>query len=998
MARTATTSDDGDDEYRFLAGLIDKGMFEMAADEGTKFLRDHPRHEKAVLARYRLATALFELEEFQKATPHYEKLAQQGSFEYQAESTFRLGQCLLSLDRYGPAREAFLSTLRLKQDYLFAPATFLLGETAFRSGDSEEAEQRYQELLRLDADSEYVPAARRGLAWCAWNGKDVDATVERTQSYLARHGDEPEADEMRVLLGEALLEGDRPDEALAAFRTVTGREHGDARHRGSGYAYAAQGDHVRAAAEFAALIDETPDSRFAGEARLLQGIQTLRAGDAKGAVRLLKRAGSDSESLYWLAQAESEAGDPEGALSTLDRALTSKPDRDWGARIQVARGDLLSELGREDAALAAYEQGGSDYAMYAAAVAQLNGGDAEKAARLARRFIDSYPESTYAVQAQLVLGESQFELGRYEPAEEAFATVLGSHTETAHAARATTRIAWCRYLRGDLPGAAEGCEQVRARYSDQQEAEEALYMLARVRMEMDDKQSAFKLSETYARMFPQGRYLDEVLLMAGRAAPGDAGLGRLGLLVEQQPDSPLVPQALLELGDRLAADGRTDQAILRYEHLLTDHQDSEQAPQARYGLAWCLYGQERFEESARLLESVGRDDEASDELRLASWELCVWSYTKAGDPRAGAAAWRQFSRASTDDARRFDSVRAVVAAYRDAGRPGDGQALLDELLSSLRDPEVAIGVLVEGAYLALEGGDVDRADAQVQVARRRAPESTQVAEASFFVGEARFDSGNEERAIELYTASIQQASPMRANALYKLGFAELQRENLRAAEEAFGVLVDEYPASELWGESLFLLGETRFRQERYSEAVLAFQLLRREAPDHDVTPKALFRLGVALGHTESWEACEQTLALLARQHPEFENLAEAELWRGRALAARGNRRPARQAFERVVALDRGELAAQARLGIGRLLEGEDRFDEALSEYLKVAVLYGHEGPVSEALYRAGACLETLGDAEKARRQYTEVIEEHPDSRFAKPARERLSALPGGDRD
>ena len=51
--------DEGDDQYRFLVGLIDKEMYDMAAEEGTKFLRDHPRHEKVTLARYRLATELF---------------------------------------------------------------------------------------------------------------------------------------------------------------------------------------------------------------------------------------------------------------------------------------------------------------------------------------------------------------------------------------------------------------------------------------------------------------------------------------------------------------------------------------------------------------------------------------------------------------------------------------------------------------------------------------------------------------------------------------------------------------------------------------------------------------------------------------------------------------------------------------------------------------------------------------------------------------------------
>jgi len=205
-------------------------------------------------------------------------------------------------------------------------------------------------------------------------------------------------------------------------------------------------------------------------------------------------------------------------------------------------------------------------------------------------------------------------------------------------------------------------------------------------------------------------------------------------------------------------------------------------------------------------------------------------------------------------------------------------------------------------------------------------------------------------------------------------------------------VADDYPKHELFGESLFLEGEALFRLDRLEEAVAAFQRLRREAPDHEVIPKALFRQGVALGRLGRWPECEEALTRLAQRSPDFENLAEAELWRGRALAAQKKGRAARAAFDRVVATDKGQLAAEARIGIGRLYEADDRTEEALSEYLKVAVLYAHDDEVAEALYRAGQCLETLGDADKARAQYEELVREHPQSAFVERARKALDRI------
>jgi len=98
----------------------------------------------------------------------------------------------------------------------------------------------------------------------------------------------------------------------------------------------------------------------------------------------------------------------------------------------------------------------------------------------------------------------------------------------------------------------------------------------------------------------------------------------------------------------------------------------------------------------------------------------------------------------------------------------------------------------------------------------------------------------------------------------------------------------------------------------------------------------------------------------------------------------------------VLGLDKGQLAARARLALGALLEQEGRIEEALSEYLKVALLYAHDEEVAEALFRAGTCLEQQGNTEPAQKQYREVLAEHPQAGFAAQAKERLQTLKRGN--
>jgi len=95
---------------------------------------------------------------------------------------------------------------------------------------------------------------------------------------------------------------------------------------------------------------------------------------------------------------------------------------------------------------------------------------------------------------------------------------------------------------------------------------------------------------------------------------------------------------------------------------------------------------------------------------------------------------------------------------------------------------------------------------------------------------------------------------------------------------------------------------------------------------------------------------------------------------------------------RVVARDKTVLAARARLEIGRLALEAGSAEEALAEFLKVALLFADSEEVSEALYLAGSALERMGDRDKAEAQYRELIEKHPKTEAAARAQQRLGEL------
>ena len=1003
LALPGPLRDEGDDQYHYIVGLAERGLHQRAVREADAFLESFPRHARRDSCRYRLATSLFELDRREEARQHFARLSRLSGFEFAPEVWFRLGQCELERGAFDAASQALQRARASDREYLRVPAEFLLGEADFRRERFGPAGEHYAAVLSAEdpAAAEYARDAGYGLCWCSFRLGQLDSAVERIEAFLERWPGDLLALELRLLLGEAHLESGRPEPALAEYRRVEEGPHRPAALRGAAFACARLARHAEAARLFGELLDLEPEGRFAAEAGLHRGIHLLQAGEDRQALQALRRSGLEptAETMYWRAQAELRCGEPEAALQSLEAALERRPAEELAGRIHTARGDALFELGRGGEAASAYGRSGTAYALHAAAVARLNEGGAGEAEALARRLLEEHPQSPLRPAAWLALGEALLAQNRFSDSEGAFLEAAregedaGTRAEqSARRSRVLSRIGWCRFLAGDHAGAAEHFGVLTREHPRAEEADEALYMEGRSLEAAGEAKRARRAWQRYLERFPDGDHRAQVRLGLARTDATPGGAKHLEDLLEEDSRSDLRPQGLYELAERLAAVGDLEGAEKRYRELIQRHPDSERVPAARYGLAWCLFDSERFAEASGELAKVLARPEIPPELRLSSLELAIWSERSAGRPRAALTAFEDLVGLCREEERLYAAARQTALAFAEGGQGGVADSLFEQVRTALREPGCVARLEVERVWLALERGDADGAEARVRAAAASDAALPDAMEAAFFVGEARFEAGQDREAAGLYALAAGEASPVRAQALYKRGFALLRSNDPENAAAAFAALVACCEESPLFGESLFLLGEARYRLSDFEGAAAPLRRLRREVPEHEAMPKALFRLGLVEGRLERWRPAQDALAELARRFPDFENLAEAELWRGRSLRALGNRRAARQALERTIAADRGELAAQARLELGGVFLDEGQVDAALSEYLKVAVLYAHPPSVAQALWMAGQCLERQGDPKGARDRYAELLERHPGSGEAGAAARRLKEL------
>ncbi len=102
--------------------------------------------------------------------------------------------------------------------------------------------------------------------------------------------------------------------------------------------------------------------------------------------------------------------------------------------------------------------------------------------------------------------------------------------------------------------------------------EESMVAKAKAALNEQDEESAYKLYEAYLQRFPQGLYVDEVLMQKGAISESTGDLRRALFdyrqLVAQHPRSPWVPDARLKILELLFAQGFYTQVVREADNLL----------------------------------------------------------------------------------------------------------------------------------------------------------------------------------------------------------------------------------------------------------------------------------------------------------------------------------------------------------------------------------------------------------------------------------------------
>ncbi len=204
--------------------------------------------------------------------------------------------------------------------------------------------------------------------------------------------------------------------------------------------------------------------------------------------------------------------------------------------------------------------------------------------------------------------------------------------------------------------------------------------------------------------------------------------------------------------------------------------------------------------------------------------------------------------------------------------------------------------------------------------------------------------------------------------IYLSGLDHYQKRMYEEAEREFKIILADYPLSAYALDAQIMLADTYYAVERYEDASSYYTSFVAMHPAHPRAPYALFQKGMCYFKEVLSVDRDQTAtrkALFA-----FEDL----------LRAYPDSPYAGKAGELIGFLRR--RLAERELYVGRFHYKTGNYRGALHRFRGILENYPDAGITDKALYYMGKSYTMLGEEELARKTFTRLLNEFPDSPFA----------------
>ncbi|HPP52413.1 MAG TPA: tetratricopeptide repeat protein, partial [Thermoguttaceae bacterium] len=580
-------------QYAAAVAMQNRGLFDLAAEEWTKFLQAYPNDSRTDRATHYLGVCYLKLEKPAEAIAAFEQVLQKHpNAEIAQESLRFLGLAQYTAGRAGKPEllKAAAETLRRYLDQYpkspqAAEALYYRGECFYALGQKKEAAESYQTLTANYPEHPLVPDALYALGAAQQELDQHEAAGKTYDLFLQRFKGHPLVPEITLRRGETLFAQGQYEAAEKWFAAAAQTKDfplADYAVFRQAAVLAQQKKYPEAAALYSQFPERFPQSKYLGQALALGGRCFYLAGQYAQAQAVLEKSvsvGGEAglESAHWLARTLLKQGKAAEALALVEKTLPQAGQSEWAAQLALDQADILYEIpNRRKESAALYAAAAAKYprhtvapqALYMAAFTAVEVGDFPAALNYAKTFSERFAQHELAGEVLQLAAESQLQLQQYAEAEKFYSQALAK-------AGAKAPLLWkVRYgltlLLAKKYQESVGVVQPLVREIQEKPLlAEAQYVLGACLLELKQPAPAIQALEAALQADPQWRQADETLLCLAHAYwladKHPAAKQTLQKLLTDFPQSRILDRAHYWLGEYLYAEKQYGPAAGEYQ-------------------------------------------------------------------------------------------------------------------------------------------------------------------------------------------------------------------------------------------------------------------------------------------------------------------------------------------------------------------------------------------------------------------------------------------------
>ncbi len=986
-------------------GLLQRGLFEPAADAFEQFLTDYPQNDQANNARYGLAICRYRLNQYAKAIDPLKAVVADATFEPRDEALIMLGYCELSERQYDSA-VSHLSELvdKYPQSKQAEAAQAYRIQALYLNGEAKDSAAAAQAFLDAHPQSSQRPTA---LYFLALSQKALGQNEQTLQTLDRLAGDFPNSDyqlDATLLRGQALEAEGKLDAAIEQYRKMLAAAP-DARksdaHYSLGLALSKAGQLDEAAGELTAVA---PDSPYATSAHLQLGLTDLSRGRTAEARAAFSTAGDSPDAQFGIAQCDIADKKFDVAFAALDRLSKQSPAPANIAEIALYRAICLMEMSKTQEAADAFDALAARFpdspqlpqALYRAAfcLQQLGKYDAshDRCQSVAKIPASDVTRPTAELDA-----ENLFQLGHYVEAQAAFDALVAVGGEEERQLLFRMRGGQCAAYRGKYPDAVARLKPLAddPRVAQSPTLRQALFQLGDAELQAEDNADAAAMLKRYLSVADGDQREAQFKLAIAELRAGETAdaTAQLESLAVEPADSPWVQRGMLELAQLRYRSGSADAASPLLDKLLAAHPAAELTAQALYLRGWLAFDAKHFSDAADIWKQV-RVSYADQPVAIdAAFEEGV-ALQQAGQADPAVAALQSFAAAhpTAPNAPKAQQLAASILAQQ--GKTAQAAAILAKLA---QNPAVGDDVLYDLAWAQRNAKQPADAEETYRRLITQRPDSKLAPAARAELGELLYADGNYSQAAAMLWPLVSSGTgdkKVLAAAGYRLAWCYQKQNDFDKAAAAFRDFATRWPSDELAPSALLQAALADADAGRDADAEKELASMLKQFPQHKDAPIAMLKLAEVQAAEDDFDASLKTARDFITTYPADPLVYRAEFSIGWAMENQKHFDEARAAYKKVIAATNGETAARAQFQIGETFLAEQKYQQAAPAFLAVEDVYAYPKWSARALFEAGRTFEQLNQPAQAKIQYTQLVTKYKDAPEAQLAQSRLKTVSG----